>query len=129
MTNSMTDLLEAQTSRLALAVRAAFGPACPCCGHAMRVPKGRKEKRDYTGRDRRTIAHDFPVGNGGSYKVWVYACRGCNSDQGDLNFFLWARWLERHGDPRAEKVYRLARFIKDNRRALKEGYNAGTDAV
>lgn len=120
MANGMTDLLEAQTSRLALAVQQRFGPNCPCCGHPMHVPRGRKDRQRYVGRDRRTIAHDFPVGNGGSYKVWVYACRGCNSDQGDMTFWLWARYLARYGDPRAERVFALARFIRDFRKGYSD---------
>lgn len=120
MNNGMTDLLEAQTSRLALAVQQAFGPNCPCCGRPMRVPRGRKDKQRYNGRDRRTIAHDFPVARGGSQKVWVYACRGCNSDQGDMTFWLWAKYLARVGDERAGRVFRLAQIIYTHKKEFKD---------
>lgn len=120
MKTGMTDVLVSQTSALALAVRERFGPNCPCCGYPMRVPRGRREKQRYNGRDRQTIAHDWPTGNGGSFKVWVYACHGCNNDQGDMTFWLWARYLLRQGDPRARRVFALADFIRDHRKNRRE---------
>ena len=120
MGSHMSDHTEMVTTHLAHQVQQQLGPNCPCCGFPMRVPRGRKALANYVGRDRRTIAHDFPVGRGGSAKVWVYACRGCNQEQGDLTFWLWAKVLDRAGDPRAGRVYKLAAIIQRYRKAYKE---------
>lgn len=125
MSKRITDRAELATSGLAIAAEKEFGPHCPCCGHPMKVPRGRKALANCNDRDRRTIAHDFPVGSGGSQKVWVYACRGCNSDQGMRTFWLWANALDKAGDRRAERVYALARFIRSYRIAYREARDNG----
>lgn len=58
-----------------------------------------------------SIAHNIAVGYGGNPEVWVYACRGCNQDQGDRSFTQWANVLTREGDRRASHVRALAVFI------------------
>lgn len=101
-------------SGLADRARAMFGARCPCCGNPMH--EGRVRKRNAAAqnrRDRASVAHDIPVSMGGNPAVWVWACRGCNNDQGAMSFRFWARRLELDGDPRAERVRALAAFVED----------------
>ena len=98
---------------LAEAVTAEFGTRCPCCGDAML--HGRPRKKNATAqnrRDRASVAHDVPVSMGGNPALWLWACRGCNSDQGAMSFLSWSCRLALDGDGRAERVGRLAAFIE-----------------
>lgn len=100
-------------SALAHAVRARFGPRCPCCGNPMHDGRVRKKNaRAQNRRDRASVAHDVPVSMGGNVALWVWACRGCNNDQGAMAFAFWAIRLELDGDPRAARVAELAEFIR-----------------
>lgn len=85
---------------------------CPCCGRAMFHGKPRR-KGDETRRDRATVAHDIATGYGGNPAVWVWACLQCNADQADVPFWNWGKVLERRGDPRADRVLRLAGLVLD----------------
>lgn len=96
---------------LAQAAERFFGHnKCPCCGCHMVTPR-KKSQQELNRRDRRTIAHVSRNFDNGVYRPWVYACRGCNNDQGPATFKTWAYRLEKEGDPRAERVAALALFI------------------
>lgn len=84
---------------------------CPCCGHPMVRPR-RDNPTNSRRRDRRSIAHNEPVGYGGDPTVWVYACQGCNADQGTLSFRAWSFQLHRRSDARAGAVAALADRIE-----------------
>lgn len=85
-------------------VKQHFGNApCPCCKRPMQFkynpanipPNGatRGHLGNYMSR------HDR--------RDWYFQCRQCNTDQGDLTLFAWARKLVNDGDPRDEQVVRL----------------------
>lgn len=95
---------------LAVEVEKKFGSLCPCC----RNPMVRPRKRNDTNRRRRdkiSVAHDHAVSNGGSPQRWVYACQGCNTDQGSRSFKVWAASLRHADDRRAGFVAELADII------------------
>lgn len=53
----------------------------------------------------------------GVQRHWIYACRGCNADQGHYDFRGWLHPLKHSGDPRAVYVAELIAFL-DNWRTL-----------
>jgi hypothetical protein len=99
---------------LANAVENHFGKdRCPCCRHMMVVPRGRKQAAN-SRRDRRTMAHlnaRWLDEAKGRQRVWIYACRGCNADQGHFDFKGWMHPLKHAGDPRAAFVAELIAFL------------------
>lgn len=97
-------------SDLAVAAQQRFGQICPCCRHPMVKPRKRNEANRRR-RDKITVAHDRGVGDGGNPERWVYACQGCNTDQGARPFKMWAEALRYAGDRRAVFVAELAEFI------------------
>lgn len=96
-------------AELANRVRVVHGKRCPCCARVM-VPPGRTKQK--ARRDLRTVAHDLAVGYGGDPTVWVFACFGCNHDQGMLTFRLWSQRLRMRGDERAGAVAALADMVE-----------------
>lgn len=53
----------------------------------------------------RTRAHLVAQARGG--RMWVWACRRCNMDQGLMSLSEWAARLGRENDPRFPRVVRL----------------------
>ncbi len=96
---------------LAIAVEKAHRSRCPCCGNPM-VTARRRNLQSKKRRDLKSVAHDAPHNLGGDATVWVYACRGCNSDQGPRTFRQWAGLLTLRQDPRAAMVAALADYIE-----------------
>lgn len=84
---------------------------CPCCGNRMKQ-RPHKPGRPTPG-DQRTKAHDAPVARGGDPDRWLWACLRCNGDQGALTFAGFARMLILSGDPRADRVVEVARFVAE----------------
>lgn len=97
-------------SDLAVAAQKHFGANCPCCRYPMVKPRKRNEANRRR-RDKITVAHDRGVSDGGNPERWVYACQGCNTDQGMRTFKAWSLALQHAGDRRAGFVAELAAFI------------------
>lgn len=97
--------------QLADAARKHLGPRCPCCRKPMVKPR-KKNPHNMRRRDQPTVAHHIATSMSGNPVVWVYACAGCNSEQGQRNFVQWANDLDRKGDERAGYVRRLAGFVE-----------------
>lgn len=98
---------------LANDVKEVMGSRCPCCGNPMTASRSRRRNAaSENRRDRASLAHNVAIGLGGNPEVWIWACRGCNMDQGHRSFAHWAKHLASTGDPRAERVDLLARVIK-----------------
>lgn len=108
-------------SKLADSVWQAHGQRCPCCRYPMLTPR-KHNALNIRRRDRITVAHDRPVGFGGDATVWVFACQGCNSDQGNRTFRGWSIVLEREGDRRAAFVADLADRIDIYMRGKDNGH-------
>lgn len=106
--------LKALHAELAHAVRirtGGSGTRCPCCNNPMQQYR-KSVLRNKTPRDYPTVAHNFPTALGGNPVVWVYACHGCNNDQGAMPLLGWGLKLQRRGDPRGDRVVELALFIE-----------------
>jgi len=99
------------SKNLASACERFFGRnKCPCCGNHMVEPR-KKSQQELNRRDRRTVAHTCSNNDTGAYRRWIYACRGCNNDQGWRTFHAWAYYLRKQGDPRADRVDQLVIFL------------------
>lgn len=120
MPGFLNHVLRVHHNELATRVQLLHGSRCPCCRYPMVSPR-RKNAASVKRRDRMTVAHDRAVGFGGSDEVWVYACQGCNSDQGVRSFRQWSHVLERLADRRAVFVAELAdvvdAYLKEKNRA------------
>lgn len=108
MAGYFNQALRIHHNELATQVRAIHGSRCPCCGHPMVNPR-RNNIQNQRRRDRQTVAHNVPVGND---TVWVYACNGCNYDQGQLTFRQWSLALKFKDDRRAPLVAALADIVE-----------------
>lgn len=106
-----TKYLKSQHSHLAHIVGEMNGSRCPCCKHPMVTPR-KKNLANVQRRDRKTVAHNAATSFGGDDTVWVYACNGCNNDQGNRTFRSWSQHLDRLGDPRAANVRQLAAIVE-----------------
>lgn len=95
---------------------------CPCCGVGMRT--GRVKTGRPTPANQRTVGHVDAVALGGDPDVWLYMCNRCNNNQGSLSFAAFARMLVLRGDPRAERVVEVARFVQPWRPAHKQEQEA-----
>lgn len=82
---------------------------CPCCEQPMSKPDFRAGKPQPP--TMRTRGHDQSVAAGGDSTIWLYMCHRCNNEQGWLSLAAWCRLLVLRGDPRAELVAEVARFI------------------
>jgi len=109
--NYVRPLRDSKGKTLPEAAREVFGPRrCPCCDIYMtRTPAKRFQSNPVTYE---TIGHDFSVARGGDARVWVFMCLRCNNEQGMLDLVTWARKLIHYEDPRAERVTKLAVFIR-----------------
>lgn len=94
-------------NKLAEHVEARLGKKCPCCRYPMVKLRGRHGGRTLR-RDAKTVAHD----TGNNPTRWVYACYGCNNDQGALSFRAWSARLAYNGDRRAPFVAELASVVE-----------------
>lgn len=112
-------LVDRRGRALPNAVQMQFGfMRCPCCDrktHTRKVRPGQVPPSDKS-----TVGHDFPVARGGDPRQWFWMCWLCNNEQGVLDLVTWARKLVHSGDPRAERVVQVARFVRDWVAALKE---------
>lgn len=110
MTGFFNHVLRVHHNVLATRMQLIYRMRCPCCRHPMVTPR-KKNITSVKRRDRMTVAHDRAVGLGGDDEVWVFACQGCNSEQGSRTFRMWASVLERAQDRRAAFVAELADHI------------------
>jgi hypothetical protein len=94
------------------AVKAEFGKGCPCCARRHMLWRYRVRRGQRTPANAATHAHDFSVARGGDPRQWFFACSQCNNDQGSLDLVTWVRKLVYDEDPRAERVEKLATFVR-----------------
>lgn len=111
MAGEFNRALRTHYNELATQVQITHGSRCPCCGHPMVNPR-KSNTANQKRRDRMTVAHNVPVGRGGNDTIWVYACNGCNNDQGQLTFRQWSLALKFKEDRRAPLVAALADIVE-----------------
>lgn len=111
MPGFVNQYLRVHHAELADRARRIYRDRCPCCLNPMVNPR-RNNVANVKRRDRQTVAHNVPTGYGGDDTIWVYACNGCNYDQGQLTFRQWSIALKYREDKRAPNVAALADIVE-----------------